>query len=319
MHDGHRPAVTSPRGRRHLYDPREGDDPVAVDTVVVGSPTEPARSNAFSIYWIASGAGTIWADLAQHPFTAPSLLFFVPYQRIRIVPSRRVRATVLRFHANFLCVETFHAETGCSGALFNDPFGSPAVALDSKARTDIPDLIARIQQEQRERRTGHTEAAVAYLKLLLIIATRLKARPAGGTAPAAADLRHPLLAAVKDLVEQHYRTLHAPSQYASLLHVTPKTLNRLVRTQLGKTMTALIRERVLTHAKWELLHTLRPVKEVAAELGFDDELYFSRLFKKATGYSPTYFREFETAIRGGSNLSMSLSRPAIPPAGAGNR
>ena len=41
-------------------------------------------------------------------------------------------------------------------------------------------------------------------------------------------------------------------------------------------------------------------------------LYFSRLFKKSTGVSPTYFREFETAVRGGSNLSMPLARPSIP-------
>ena len=40
-------------------------------------------------------------------------------------------------------------------------------------------------------------------------------------------------------------------------------------------------------------------RALAAELGFDDELYFSRLFKKATGVSPVHFREFETAIRGG--------------------
>ena len=51
------------------------------------------------------------------------------------------------------------------------------------------------------------------------------------------------------------------------------------------------------------------MKEVAREVGFSDELYFSRMFKKATGYSPTFFREFETEIRGGSNLSM-LSPPA---------
>lgn len=99
--------------------------------------------------------------------------------------------------------------------------------------------------------------------------------------------------------------------------MTPQTLNRLVRTHLGKTMTKIIRERILIHAKWELLHTLRPIKEIAAEIGFDDELYFSRLFKKATGCSPTYFREFETAIRGGSNLSMSFTRPTIPPFSAG--
>jgi AraC family transcriptional activator of pobA len=77
-------------------------------------------------------------------------------------------------------------------------------------------------------------------------------------------------------------------------------------------LTELVRERVLNHAKWELLHTLRPVKEIAREVGYDDELYFSRLFKKATGRSPTEFRVFETEIRGGSNLSMSSARPSIP-------
>jgi AraC-like DNA-binding protein len=93
--------------------------------------------------------------------------------------------------------------------------------------------------------------------------------------------------------------------------MTAKTLGRIVRQQLGTTPTDLIRSRILIHAKWQLLHTLRPVKEISRELGFRDELYFSRLFKKATGYSPTFFRDFETEIRGGSNLSMSLSQAPI--------
>ena len=76
-----------------------------------------------------------------------------------------------------------------------------------------------------------------------------------------------------------------------------------MKTHLGKTLTELIRERLVKQAKWELLHTLKPVKQVASELGFDDEFYFSRLFKRATGCAPTFFREFETIIRGGSNLS----------------
>jgi AraC-like DNA-binding protein len=46
------------------------------------------------------------------------------------------------------------------------------------------------------------------------------------------------------------------------------------------------------------------VKEIAAEIGFADEFYFSRLFKQATGMAPTAFREFETRIRSGRNLSM---------------
>lgn len=78
----------------------------------------------------------------------------------------------------------------------------------------------------------------------------------------------------------------------------------MVKAHLHKTRTELIRERILKDAKWDLLHTRKPVKQIAHELGFADELYFSRLFKRATGHSPRFFREYETAVRGGRNQSI---------------
>lgn len=157
---------------------------------------------------------------------------------------------------------------------------------------------------------------LAYLKILLIHAARLKSPSAGACQTSAADARHPALAELRELIEQNYQTLHSPADYAKRLHLTSKTLGRIVREHLGTTPTDLIRNRILIHAKWQLLHTLRPVKEISRELGFRDELYFSRLFKKATGFSPTFFRDFETEIRGGSNLSMlSSPAPILPSAG----
>src|SRR5665213_1467456 len=162
-----------------LFDPRKGDEAVTIERLALaGTPYEPGRSNCFTVYWIRSGAGTVWVDTAEHALAPGTLLFFGPYQRIRFVPTRAVRGDVIRFHANFLCVETFHAETGCSGALFNDPFGSPAVVLDKHANVDVPVLIDRIRREQSERGVGYVEAVLAYLKILLIVATRLKASTA---------------------------------------------------------------------------------------------------------------------------------------------
>jgi len=40
----------------------------------------------------------------------------------------------------------------------------------------------------------------------------------------------------------------------------------------------------------ELLGRGLPVKEVASRLGFRDEYYFSRLFKKKTGLSPSRWK-----------------------------
>ena len=288
-----------------LYDPRKGDQAIRTESLRLDcKPSDPARTNYFAIYFIESGSGTFWADASRFAFGPDSLLFFVPYQHIRFVPDRPVHGEVIQFHANFLCVETFHAEVGCSGVLFNDPYGIPVVTLDERAKLEVTNLIERIRKEQSESGLAFGEVMLAYLKVLLILAARLKSPKPGVCVPGANDLRHPMLVQLRDLIEQNYRTLHAPADYAKRLHLTAKTLGRIVREHLGTTPTDLIRNRILIHAKWQLLHTLKPVKEISRELGFSDELYFSRLFKKATGYSPTFFREFETEIRGGSNLSM---------------
>lgn len=303
--------MTRRNASNDLYDPRNGGQAIRTQRLDLGrKPFEPARTNYFSVYLVEAGSGTFWADASHFSFGPASLLFFVPYQHIRFVPHVPVRAEVIQFHANFLCVETFHAEVGCSGVLFNDPYGVPVVVLDERAKAEVTGLIDRIRAEQAGRALAYGEVMLAHLKVLLVLATRLKS-PGAACGPGA-DLRHPLLANLRDLIEQNYHTLHSPADYARRLHVTAKTLGRIVREQLGTTPTDLIRSRMLIHAKWQLLHTLKPVKQVARELGFADELYFSRLFKKATGHSPTFFREFETAIRGGSNLSMSSGHAPFP-------
>lgn len=295
----------------NLYDPRSGGQPIRTETLRLdGNAFEPARTNYFSVYLIESGSGMFWADASQVTFGPDALLFFVPYQHIRFEPDTAVSGEVVQFHANFLCVETFHAEVGCSGLLFNDPYGIPAVVMDEQTKSDVMNLIHRIRKEHEERDLAYQEAMLAHLKVLLILATRLKSPKADACGPGT-DLRHPVLSELRDLIEQNYCTLHSPVDYAERLHLTPKTLGRIVREHLGTTLTDLIRNRILIHAKWQLLHTLKPVKEISREIGFSDELYFSRLFKKATGYSPTFFREFETEIRGGSNLSMSSSHAPI--------
>jgi len=298
-----------------FFDPNRGDDPALARRVrLEGASVEPPRTNYFALYRIESGEGTFWADAGEHAYQTDALLCFTPYQRIRFAPRAGGEATLIQFHANFLCVETFHAETGCGGVLFNDPYGEPFVALDEPTSADADELIARILRERAGDATARDEVVLASLKILLIVASRLKAsRSEGPTVGAGAgdEHRRPILGRLRDLIEENYQTPLGPSDYARLLDVSPRTLGRLTREHLGKTLTDLIRDRVLIHAKWQLLHTLRPVKEIAAEVGFQDELYFSRVFKKATGVSPTFFREYETEIRGGSNLSMLSAGTSI--------
>jgi AraC-like DNA-binding protein len=291
-----------------LFDPRLDQPALKVEPLGAGGIdlTRPRRFNYFTIVWTQRGAGTFFTDLARHRFDGPSLLFAVPYQIVRIEPCGGGGATdgaVIQFHANFLCIETYHVEVGCNGVLFNAGCGVPVVRMDESLTRQLAADVEALRSELHEAGLAQSEALVAHLKLLLIRATRAKLRQQDVAAPTGERLPQALID-LRELIETRYRDLRRPSDYARALHVAPKTLARLVKTHLGTTLTELLRERVMRQAKWEMLHTTKPVKQVANELGFADVFYFSRAFKRATGTSPMFFREYETAIRRGSNLSM---------------
>jgi AraC family transcriptional activator of pobA len=300
-----------PKATSQLLDPRT--QAIRLETCRFGPAAyEPPRTNFFTIDALESGHGEFWADAAKHVYAAPALLFFTPYQHVRFASAVETQVTRIQFHANFLCIETFHAESGCAGTLFGDLYHPPVVVLEGPARREVQTLLKRMLAEQQEQPLAFDEMLLAQLKMLLLTATRVKARATTVAGCPAFQPRHPVLTKLKALLDEHFARWHAPAEYARALHMTPKTLGRVVREQLGKSLTELIRERILTHAKWQLLHTLKPVKQVAREVGFRDELYFSRMFKKATGYAPLFFRAYETEVRGGSNLSMLSTPRSIP-------
>ncbi|HWL53829.1 MAG TPA: helix-turn-helix transcriptional regulator [Chthoniobacteraceae bacterium] len=290
------------------FDPRRGDASFTLDDLDGAAAfAEPGRWNYFTILFIREGRGWLAAEALRHRYDGPALLFFNPYQTFHLIREAPHAGTAIRFHANFFCLEAHHEAVGCNGVLFNDIYGLPLVKLPGDA--DVAEVAGLLESMAREREGGglaSPELLISYLKVLLIKATRLKLDQQGeGIWFPGHGEAHPSVARrFQHLVEEHYRALHRPHAYAALLEITPKRLGKLVKEHFHKTPTELIRERLLKEGKWQLLHTHRPVREIAASLGFDDEFYFSRLFRRAVGASPSAFREYERLIRPGGNASM---------------
>jgi AraC family transcriptional activator of pobA len=95
------------------------------------------------------------------------------------------------------------------------------------------------------------------------------------------------------LLEQHFKEEKLPSFYADKLNITLKHLNRICNEILKKTATDVIMDRVILEIKRMLTDKQLAVNEVASAVGYDDYSYFSRVFKKQTGVSPTAFRELK--------------------------
>lgn len=95
---------------------------------------------------------------------------------------------------------------------------------------------------------------------------------------------------LENLVNEYYKEEKSPLEYASKMNMSVKHLNRIVQNLIGKTTTALITERVVLEAKRMLSNPGHSLTEISEDLGFGEYAYFSRLFKKSTGKTPSEFR-----------------------------
>lgn len=92
------------------------------------------------------------------------------------------------------------------------------------------------------------------------------------------------------LLEQNYKSQKSPSFYASKMNITLKHLNRICKNVLNETATEIITKRIILEVKRMLISKQRAVSEIADELGYINYAYFSKLFKKQTGMTPSEFR-----------------------------
>ncbi|WP_211641055.1 helix-turn-helix domain-containing protein, partial [Porphyromonas levii] len=93
-----------------------------------------------------------------------------------------------------------------------------------------------------------------------------------------------------DLLESNIRSNRSPSFYAERLNITVAYLNEAVNAVLGTSVSHHIQDEIVLQAKRQLVYTTASVKEIAQGLGFDDYSYFTRLFTKVVGISPSLFR-----------------------------
>ncbi|EHG21966.1 hypothetical protein HMPREF9332_01647 [Alloprevotella rava F0323] len=94
----------------------------------------------------------------------------------------------------------------------------------------------------------------------------------------------------RDLLESNIRTNRAPSFYAKRLNITVAYLNEAINAIWGTSVSRNIQDEIILQAKRQLVYTTASVKEIAQGLGFDDYSYFTRLFTKVVGISPSLFR-----------------------------
>lgn len=135
---------------------------------------------------------------------------------------------------------------------------------------------------------GQDESITATLIKLLLLYLH-KAMPETNRS-VTAKRQHALAELFFSLVGQHFRARKMVTDYASELCISPHYLSQVVKEVTGETPSYFIQQQIAKEAKKQALSSSKSMKEVAYELGFDDQAHFSKFFKKNTGMNFTSFR-----------------------------
>jgi AraC family transcriptional regulator, transcriptional activator of pobA len=248
------------------------------------------KYNYFSMILASKGKGSVLRGETSYGFGSVCLLSFAIYEPFLIRPEQDMEGVLIDFHPSFFCLFKHRNEVSCNGVLFNNLYDTPMVRLSPADMQALSVLADQIETELRDRQPPDPDVLISYLKVFLINASRAKIeqRQQAPAPPAKIPLT---LENLKNAIETHFKTLRSPAEYGELLHISPKALNKASKEHFDKTLTDLIAERLIIEAKRELYLTAKSVKEIAFELGYDDEFYFSRYFKKKVGVSPQIFRD----------------------------
>lgn len=238
----------------------------------------------FSLIVLSEGAGDItinneqiqWQDTFVFPLNENTDCFIEPGS---FKGGYQVRLSKAFIQRNDLAVELLPF-TRCTG-----------FSLQPPAADEIVYLIKKITLLQ-DFTNGQDESITATLIKLLLLYLH-KSMPETNRI-VAAKRQHALAELFFNLVGKHFRAKKMVTDYASELCISPHYLSQVVKEVTGETPSFFIQQHIAKEAKKQALLSSRSMKEVAYDLGFDDQAHFSKFFKKTTGMNFTTFRSTAT-------------------------
>jgi len=197
--------------------------------------------------------------------------------------------SLLYYNRDFYCVEIHDKEVACDGILFHNVYEIPVVLMSIKDSEVLQHILQEIKVEVTLDDTAIEEMLRILLKQIIIKCTRIwkqKHQMAGEAAKPEMEFSRTF----SQLVDRHYVHHHTVAEYAKLLNITPKALNKRITRDHNLTPNDIIKNRIILEVKRLLVHTTMSIKEISHQLGYDDTSYFTRFFTKQASLSPQSFR-----------------------------
>lgn len=274
-------SIFNSKGDGYLPCPRESSPPIT--------------NNCYSISLKKYVDGDLNYGRTKYDFTNGALIFIAPRQILQwdssVVFERK--GFSINFHEDFV--------KGTDLALQIKKYGffsysvNEALHLSPKEEKQIESIVENIEIEYENNQDEFSkEIIISQLSTLLKYANRFYERQFLNRKELSSNLLERFNLKLSEYIELgQLKEKGIPSieQIANEISVSQRYLSDTLKKETGKTTTEHLHLRLIDEAKDILLKPNKSISEVAYELGFEYPQYFSRLFKKKEGISPTEYKE----------------------------
>lgn len=235
--------------------------------------------------------GRKWCDFSKGTLiaTAPDQFFAVEKAHCK----GELEGKSLYFHPNFLLGHALHTEIQSYGFFGYDIH--EALHLSNQEQQSLMEIIEKVEAELSKNIDDFSHnILIANISLLLSYIDRYFHRQF--ITRQAVHLE--VVSKVKHKINQYFDNnqqlstkLPSVGFIAKQLNTSPDYLSDLLKQETGMSTQELIHNMIIERAKQQLLNSNDHVTQIAFNLGFEYQHYFSRLFKQKTGFTPSEFRK----------------------------
>lgn len=248
----------------------------------------PHKHDFYLAVLFTQGTGTHEIDFTSYPVAKGAVFLMNPGQVHRWTLTDNTEGYIF-FHTKEFYDITCANKRINELSFFSSAGESPFVQLNDEQLVQAEALFTRIFKENQAADSTHKfETLGALCNLLYLDIEGVHSHKE--TVSKQSTLYLHKLNTLRQLIDLNYTRLKYPKDYAALMSISAKHLNRICIETVGKTTGDLIAERLVLEAKRVLAYSDKPIKQIAEQLGFDDSAYFIRFFKKHTAQTPAKFQ-----------------------------
>ena len=242
---------------------------------------QPHTHDCFEILFVTSGTGWCAVNDLRFPMLLGDLYIIRPEDRHEFSGNLGLKFYNLMFSKDFFTGQ----EQMEFQSLLSD-YGK--FTIPNAARERIEPMLGELTAELKSSLPGHQVAARAiFLRFMVEL---LRYRDTHFIAATASTHESKLVAKAFEFIHRHCREKLTLSDLGKIFGCSPEYAGRFFKRLTGITFSDyLIRYRV-DLACGRLENSTKSISEIAAELGYFDNAYFDKCFRKIMGMSPLDYR-----------------------------